>query len=131
MGMRIACNESAINPVADIPGDANHDGMVDVSDLGILAANYGIASGASWTQGDFNGDGAVDVSDLGILAANYGAGTSGVDFDADYAKAFGEPLEDETSEETSDFACPILGMPLVALCLLAGLGMIGLKELKS
>ena len=54
------------------PGDANDDGMVDVGDLGILGANYGIASGAGWTRGDFTGDGAVDVGDLGVLGANYG-----------------------------------------------------------
>jgi uncharacterized protein (DUF2141 family) len=57
-----------------IPGDANGDGEVDVSDLGILAANYGLTAGADWSMGDFNTDGTVDVSDLGILAANYGTG---------------------------------------------------------
>ncbi|MBN2292765.1 MAG: metallophosphoesterase [Pirellulales bacterium] len=55
-----------------LEGDANMDKSVDVSDLGILAGNYGTASGMSWGMGDFTGDGAVDVSDLGILAANYG-----------------------------------------------------------
>ena len=44
-------------PAAQAPGDANNDGKVDVSDLGILAANYGITSGATWGQGDFNTDG--------------------------------------------------------------------------
>jgi hypothetical protein len=57
-------------------GDANLDGSVDVGDLGILAANYGESSGATWFEGDFNGDGEVDVGDLGILAANYGAGSA-------------------------------------------------------
>jgi hypothetical protein len=62
---------------------------VDVSDLGILAANYGMTAGATWDKGDFNGDHAVDVSDLGILAANYGSGTgTAMDFNAD-AKALG------------------------------------------
>jgi len=55
-------------------GDANADGKVDVGDLGILAANYGLAAGATWEKGDFNKDGKVDVGDLGILAANYGIG---------------------------------------------------------
>ncbi|MBN2291128.1 MAG: CotH kinase family protein, partial [Pirellulales bacterium] len=53
-------------------GDANLDGKVDVSDLGILASNYGTGSGFGWGDGDFTGDGQVDVSDLGILAAHYG-----------------------------------------------------------
>jgi alkaline phosphatase len=59
-----------------VPGDANGDGIVDVGDLGILAANYGMTSGATRTMGDFNGDGLVDTGDLGILAAKYGYGTS-------------------------------------------------------
>ncbi|MBN2296420.1 MAG: autotransporter-associated beta strand repeat-containing protein [Pirellulales bacterium] len=58
-----------------IDGDANVDGTVDVSDLGILATNYGTGGGHVWEQADFNGDGFVDVSDLGILATNYGSGT--------------------------------------------------------
>ena len=58
------------------PGDANGDGMVDVGDLGILGANYGAATGATWATADFTGDGAVDVGDLGVLGANYGFGTA-------------------------------------------------------
>jgi len=63
------------------PGDANLDGQVDVGDLGILAGNYGMTSGAYWELGDFNADGMVDVGDLGMLAGNYGKGvpeTAGV-----------------------------------------------------
>ncbi|MBN2296742.1 MAG: PEP-CTERM sorting domain-containing protein [Pirellulales bacterium] len=59
--------------VGALAGDANEDGYVDVSDLGILATHYGTTSGAEWGDADFNGDGKVDVSDLGALAANYGA----------------------------------------------------------
>lgn len=55
-------------------GDANCDGKVDVSDLGILSAHYGITSGATWAMGDFNSDGKIDVADLGILTGNYGYG---------------------------------------------------------
>ncbi len=55
-----------------IGGDANRDGTVDVSDLGILATHYGAGSDKTWAEGDFTGDGAVDVSDLGVLATNYG-----------------------------------------------------------
>ncbi len=35
------------------PGDANLDNKVDVGDLGILAANYGV-SDTDWAHGDFN-----------------------------------------------------------------------------
>ncbi|MBN2293647.1 MAG: hypothetical protein JXM70_14555 [Pirellulales bacterium] len=63
-------------PVPDpVPGDASGDGIVDVSDLGILAAHYGAGGDLDWEQADFTEDGFVDVSDLGILAAWYGYGT--------------------------------------------------------
>ncbi len=57
-----------------MPGDANGDGYVDVTDLGILATNYGAGGGFGWEDADFTGDGLVDVNDLGILATNYGSG---------------------------------------------------------
>src|SRR5687768_10680636 len=56
------------------PGDADFDHDVDLSDLGTLAMNYGLASGMQWTDGDFDGDGDVDLSDLGALATNYESG---------------------------------------------------------
>jgi hypothetical protein len=59
-----------------IPGDANHDGRVDFSDLLILAQYYGLNSRATWGEGDFNRDGAVGFDDLLILAQNCGLGTS-------------------------------------------------------
>jgi hypothetical protein len=52
-------------------GDANHDAIVDVSDLGILATNWQATSGKNYQLADFNYDGLVDVSDLGILATNW------------------------------------------------------------
>jgi hypothetical protein len=104
-------------------GDANLDNIVDVGDLGILAANYGSLD-KTWSQGDFNGDGVVDVSDLGILAANYGthANTS-TSFESASAKAF-ETIVDDTDgpEEVSGFSiCSSLGLTLIANLLLAGL----------
>ena len=62
------------------PGDANGDGVVDGSDVTILAGNWqagsvGIAS-ATWEMGDFNGDGKVDGSDVTILAGNWQYGTT-------------------------------------------------------
>jgi hypothetical protein len=117
-----------------ISGDANYDGKVDVGDLGILAANYGLTSGATWSKGDFNGDGKVDVGDLGILAANYGAGTSGADFDADYAKVFGTTVNsndsdvDGASDNSSSTICSGLGLSLIAGLALAGLMLMKLEE---
>ncbi len=58
--------------LATIPdGDADLDGSVDVTDLAILAANWG--GPGKWMTGDFSPDGEVDVSDLAILAANWGS----------------------------------------------------------
>ncbi len=58
------------------PGDATGDGKVDVSDLGVLATNYGAGTGYGWSSGDFTGDSKVDVNDLGILATYYGSGSA-------------------------------------------------------
>lgn len=54
-----------------MPGDANLDLVVDVTDLGILATYWEMAT-FSYELADFNGDGVVNVSDLGQLASNNG-----------------------------------------------------------
>jgi autotransporter-associated beta strand protein len=61
-------------------GDSNLDRKVDVTDLGVLATNYGQSTPNGPLAGDFNNDGHVDVTDLGLLATNYGLGTSGQPF---------------------------------------------------
>jgi hypothetical protein len=53
-------------------GDADHDGDVDVNDLGILAGNWQ-QSNCTFSQGDFTYDGQVNVSDLGELASRWQA----------------------------------------------------------
>ena len=121
-------------PVVLTPGDANKDGVVNVGDLGILAANYGrdlqaqgVAQAEWWGLGDFNGDGTVNVGDLGILAANYGS--SGSSFEADYAKVFGTAATEDESDETDSFSfCSGLGLPLIAGLMLMGLMMVKNEE---
>ncbi|MBN2292352.1 MAG: hypothetical protein JXM70_08005 [Pirellulales bacterium] len=71
-GNYTAYKQFAVIGTPRLLGDANDDGNVDVADLGILAAHYGIGSGLGWDNGDFNADGVVDVADLGVLATNYG-----------------------------------------------------------
>ena len=60
-------------PTSD--GDANGDGSVDLADLNILGANWGLA-GATYLDGDFDQDGTVGLSDLNILGANWSASTT-------------------------------------------------------
>ena len=65
-----------------LPGDANLDGVVDVSDFGVWNANK-FTSVAAWCSGDFTADGVVDVSDFGLWNANK--------FQASDAQAVPEP----------------------------------------
>jgi len=53
-------------------GDINSDGHINISDLAVLATNWGKSSGATYSQGDISGDGKINVSDLAIMAANWG-----------------------------------------------------------
>ncbi len=48
-----------------LPGDANGDQVVDVSDFNIWNSNK-FATNTTWITGDFNGDGSTDVSDFNI-----------------------------------------------------------------
>ena len=57
-------------------GDANVDGIVDISDLGKLASGW--QSLGLWDNGDFNYDGFIDISDLGLLASNWGQSNAGL-----------------------------------------------------
>ena len=56
-----------------LPGDASFDGKVDMSDLMIVARNYGRSGDVGFIDGDFNMDGSVGFDDLVILARNFGA----------------------------------------------------------
>ena len=67
--------ESGLNNVPQtngepfLPGDANLDGVVDVSDFNLWNNNK-FNLGAGWCGGDFNADGTVDVSDFNIWNNN-------------------------------------------------------------
>jgi hypothetical protein len=52
-------------------GDANHDRLVDITDLHALAVNFQQPGTMNFSQGDFNYDGTVNNADLAILAANW------------------------------------------------------------
>ncbi len=48
-----------------LPGDANLDGVVDISDFNLWNSNK-FTVVADWSKGDFNADGNVDISDFNI-----------------------------------------------------------------
>jgi hypothetical protein len=56
-----------------LPGDANGDGKVDVTDLSKVLTNYN-KSGMQWADGDFDGSGTVDVTDLSKVLTDYNKG---------------------------------------------------------
>jgi len=56
-------------------GDANLDGMVNGTDLAILASNFNRAV-SGWDAGDFNYDGAANGADFADLASNFNKGSS-------------------------------------------------------
>ncbi len=53
---------------APCPGDLDGDRDVDLTDLGIVLAAYGVGP-----AGDLDGDGDTDLSDLGVVLAGFGA----------------------------------------------------------
>jgi hypothetical protein len=58
----------------NLPGDANLDRKVDLTDFGILKAHFGGAG--TRTEGDFNHDGLIDLTDFGLLKQNFGRGAA-------------------------------------------------------
>lgn len=54
------------------PGDLDGNGVVDLGDLAILLAHYGLTATAQPGDGDLNGDHNVDLSDLAIILSEYG-----------------------------------------------------------
>ena len=59
-----------------IPGDANGDGVVDGSDITIVAGSWQQVGDPGTITGDLNNDGVVNGSDITILAGNWQYGIS-------------------------------------------------------
>jgi hypothetical protein len=76
-----------------VAGDANLGGGVDLSDLVIIASNFGL-SGADWAEGDVNYDGHVDLSDLVIVASNFGASVTAQPTDDSTTTAAASPVSE-------------------------------------
>ncbi len=96
-------------------GDANLDGQVDISDLGVLATSW--QTSAAWSGGDFNYDGFVDISDLGLLATNWQQGV-------------GSPLGPSFNEALASVGLSGVSVPEPAMSLFLALigGIIAVKR---
>jgi hypothetical protein len=95
-------------------GDANYDGVVNLSDFLILRRNFGDQFDEKYWEGDFNGDDRVNLSDFLILRRNFGAGT------ADGPGGPGSGLLD-------DFYQSIIPEP-GSISLLAGVGLLAMRR---
>jgi hypothetical protein len=64
--------------VSGTPGDVNHDGSVDCSDVSAVRASFGRRVGQTGfnASADFNGDGFVNVLDLQFVVQHLPAGTT-------------------------------------------------------
>jgi hypothetical protein len=78
-------------------GDANLDGEVNLQDFNRLASNFGLSSGATWTQGDFNHDGVVNLQDFNRLAANFGLTATGPEVTSEDWAALSRVVPEPTS----------------------------------
>lgn len=96
-----------------IPGDANHDGAVNFSDLVILARHYG-SSAATWETGDFNFDGKVGFDDLVLLARDYGQTVTPAQL-ATFSPAFAADVQAAFAQVPEPSSLATLG--LLSLCL--------------
>jgi len=59
------------SPSQPVPGDLNGDGKVDVSDLSIVALDFGKTSGLINSKSDTNGDNIVDIFDIVYVASRF------------------------------------------------------------
>ena len=71
-----------------LPGDANLDGLVDMTDFSEYFNYYGPTTGRSFAQGDFDGDGVTGDADGDLLLANWQVDLRNLrllaDFDGDW-----------------------------------------------
>ncbi|MCC6683191.1 MAG: PEP-CTERM sorting domain-containing protein [Phycisphaeraceae bacterium] len=74
--MATTYDEAVPVPASFHPGDANGDGLVNLSDLQILGDNWQSTT-ATWAEADFTGDSIVNLADLQILGDNWGFGVGG------------------------------------------------------
>jgi autotransporter-associated beta strand protein len=108
-----------IEAMYTVAGDANLSGGVDVSDLVIVASDFGM-TGADWAEGDVNYDGNVDLSDLVIVASNFGASLNSVQ-SADFGSSFAAEWKlAEAEVQGTDVGIPEPGAACLTMVVAAG-----------
>jgi hypothetical protein len=60
----------------EVIGDLNMDGAVNITDLGLLLADFGCAGGGC--AGDVDGDGDTSITDVGLLLGSFGNSVGGL-----------------------------------------------------
>ncbi len=65
---------ASLGPATLLGGDANGDQSIDILDLSIIGASYGLGCGAAGYDplADINGDCLANIQDLSLAAGNYG-----------------------------------------------------------
>ena len=72
----LAVDGNAVLLSAELLGDANADGQVDLTDLSTVLNNFGTAT-PNWTSGNFDNATAIDLTDLSAVLNNFGAVNAG------------------------------------------------------
>jgi len=69
----ISAGDNAVDMGTLLEGDANQDGIINISDFGILAVAFMKSYGEDGydPQADFDRNGIVNISDFGLLAVNF------------------------------------------------------------
>ncbi|MCC6682485.1 MAG: hypothetical protein IT445_16415 [Phycisphaeraceae bacterium] len=78
LALAVTYSATTVTVTAALPGDANLDGTINLSDLQILGDHWQ-SNTAHWGDADFNGDRLVNLADLQVLGDHWNA-TAG-DFD--------------------------------------------------
>jgi fibronectin-binding autotransporter adhesin len=100
-----AVNSNSVLVGAELLGDANIDGHVDLTDLSTVLNNFGSTTPA-WTSGNFDGAPTIDLTDLSDVLNNFGLTNSNASL------VFGGASVAAAPEPTS---LGVLGLGVVAL----------------
>ena len=76
-GLTVDANSVLVS--AEILGDSNADGNVDLTDLSAVLNNFGSTTSA-WTSGNFDGAATIDLTDLSDVLNNFGANNPNASF---------------------------------------------------